>query len=544
MKRKITTLLLAFVMALMSLPMTTVSVFAEENAEPTTQWKDFAAEDYAGGTGTEDDPYLIATEAQLAKISVEVAGAPGTTANKYKNQFFKLMNDLDLSAHRWNPIGQYKWLSDGSSITNYFCGNFDGNGKTIRGLYVDEEKDGFAGGLFGAVAIYAGDKFQLKICNLTIKDAKIYGNRNDGLTNGYNGILASNLMGNSSMGRIIVENVHVSGVIEIADETEETSAPYSVGGMSGGIDYADFSDCSVDYIEIKGNVDNSGGFVGVSGTSTYTDCLVRGTMSGRWATGGFVGYAAYGNTYNKFSRCVANVDITAIDWNVGGFCGYSNCNVEFTNCAAFGNVESKVTGWSPRVSGFVGYINNMDEDTYLPLNSVLTNCYFGGTLKSAHSEISPSAIAAVSDETVVIKNCIYDSGKNSNLNAFSDGDGAVVASYTATALSGDTFLNTLCNQLYGHHSYEGNTCKICGLEMVYVNKDGYWVIDGKTTDIKAVGENGVSGVDGKDGVDGTDGKNATNGLAIAAMITGGAALACNIAFVVYSLIKKKYAKSE
>ena len=55
---------------------------------------------------------------------------------------------------------------------------------------------------------------------------------------------------------------------------------------------------------------------------------------------------------------------------------------------------------------------------------------------------------------------------------------------------------------------------------IEISKDGYWVINGTKTEIKAAGidgkdgkdgTNGVDGKDGKDGVDGEDGANGTNG---------------------------------
>lgn len=549
---KLFSLLLSIVIAVALLPMVMISAFAVDDEKPSEQWTDYAAKSFDGGTGTESDPYLIATEEQLAKLSADVAGALGVTANTYFGKWFKLTSDLDLSAHRWNPIGQHRWAisvdnpddENGDTIANHFEGNFDGNGKTIRGIYVDEKEDGFAGGLFGCVAINSsGEHNDIVIRDLTIKDAKLYGNGN-GLKNGYNGILAATFMGSDLKGRITVKNVHVSGLIDITDADKvdvhdgESWGCYMAGGMGADINYVDFIDCSVDYLDLKGKCTNSGGFVAISTTSTYTDCSARGTIEGQWAMGGFVGYAAAAGTYNKFTRCVANVDVTATDWNVGGFCGYSCCSAEFTECAAFGDIESKVTTFSPRVSGFIGYIQNLNEyNNYLSMNSVLNNCYFGGTIKSAHSEISPSIIATVDDE-LVVKGCAYNSDKiSSNINLFSDVyEETELASYTATALSGDAFYNTVCNTLYGHHQYEGNTCKICELKMVYVNEDGYWVVDGCATDIKAVGEDGINGINGKSGI---DGKNSLNGLSITAMVIGSVALASNIALVAYALIKKK-----
>ena len=44
---------------------------------------------------------------------------------------------------------------------------------------------------------------------------------------------------------------------------------------------------------------------------------------------------------------------------------------------------------------------------------------------------------------------------------------------------------------------------------IEISEDGYWVINGAKTEIKAVG---TDGVDGKDGKDGVDGKNGSNGV--------------------------------
>ena len=55
----------------------------------------------------------------------------------------KLMNDIDLENRAWTPIG-----STGEDNNN-FCGHFDGNGKTITGLYVNALREGL--GFFGEV---------------------------------------------------------------------------------------------------------------------------------------------------------------------------------------------------------------------------------------------------------------------------------------------------------------------------------------------------------------------------------------------------------
>lgn len=75
-----------------------------------------------------------------------------------------LVNDLDLSVHRWIPIGGGAQANGGSTYS--FHGDFDGNGKTIRGLYVDESGREFSAVLFGC---YTGGMIK----NLTVEDAYV-----------------------------------------------------------------------------------------------------------------------------------------------------------------------------------------------------------------------------------------------------------------------------------------------------------------------------------------------------------------------------------
>ena len=70
---------------------------------PITSRVDVTATDFAGGSGTKDDPYQIATAGQLAKLASEVnSGVPEQT---HLGEYFKLTAPIDLSGKRWIPIG-------------------------------------------------------------------------------------------------------------------------------------------------------------------------------------------------------------------------------------------------------------------------------------------------------------------------------------------------------------------------------------------------------------------------------------------------------
>ena len=105
------------------------------------------------GTGTEKDPWIIATADELAGFGAIVGGMNGKPKNSYSGTYVKLIADINLSSGSvfnndgdkviFYPIGYYN--SEGSyeknaganvtSSVNAFSGTFDGNGHTISNFY-------------------------------------------------------------------------------------------------------------------------------------------------------------------------------------------------------------------------------------------------------------------------------------------------------------------------------------------------------------------------------------------------------------------------
>lgn len=111
---------------------------------------------FAGGSGTEGDPYLIATEEQLRDFAASL-----TSKIDYTGKYVALANDISVSSAAWTPIGGSQYL---------FNGTFDGRGYTINGLTLGAEDKPFALdsenlyiGLFGIL----GAKAVVKNVNLT-----------------------------------------------------------------------------------------------------------------------------------------------------------------------------------------------------------------------------------------------------------------------------------------------------------------------------------------------------------------------------------------
>lgn len=119
---------------------------------------------YDGGTGSEEDPYLISNGAQLYKMVSKSKSKDG-------KQYFKLTADIylnDIAKENWIK-GANKWYT--ALASRYWYGSvFDGAGHTIYGLYLDTDK---------IVALFPSLSEGAVIGNLTISDAYVR------TTNGY-----------------------------------------------------------------------------------------------------------------------------------------------------------------------------------------------------------------------------------------------------------------------------------------------------------------------------------------------------------------------
>ena len=97
MKKKILSLLVTMGLAASLVP---VSVFADG----TEVWDGSVAESFAGGKGTKDDPYQIATGSQLAYFAKRVNAEE--YGEKYADTYFELTEDIDLGGKEWTPVGE------------------------------------------------------------------------------------------------------------------------------------------------------------------------------------------------------------------------------------------------------------------------------------------------------------------------------------------------------------------------------------------------------------------------------------------------------
>lgn len=122
-----------------------------------------SATSFASGSGTEEDPYLIATAQQLAYFRNLV-----DDGNNFQGQFVKLNNNINLDHVNFDPIGygyeSKKYMSDGRT----FNGTFDGGNNAIIGLY----QNGWELGSRYSYSMAGGGLFA-SVVDATIKNLKM-----------------------------------------------------------------------------------------------------------------------------------------------------------------------------------------------------------------------------------------------------------------------------------------------------------------------------------------------------------------------------------
>ena len=272
-----------------------------ESAEPSGEGTDGDML-FAGGSGSAEDPWKIATAEQLDRIRDDL------TAH------YILIDDIDLSGYEnWMPIGTFQPRSDAPEDAEVphpdyaFTGTFDGAGHTISNLTISCEAP-MGAGLFGC---------------------------------------ASGTESNAaSIGHFTLKDVNVSGF-------------YLVGGAVG----LQFMNCPVSDIHLEGDnkltgMQGIGGIVGI-GFDLISDCSATADVIVSGDDGACAGVIAGGTTMSSIKNCqVTGGSITAegnAAWGFGALCGAPWGAAEITDCKVSGTVIT-VNGENNRlVGGLVGF---------------------------------------------------------------------------------------------------------------------------------------------------------------------------------------------
>ena len=313
---------------------------------------------YAGGSGTSEDPYQIATAAQLAFFAQEANSKDEYTWPEARyRKYFKLTADINLKGHEWTPIG---------TVYKRFVGSFDGDDHVIVNLNV---KDAWHAGLFGWIQNGATVK------NLVIRNATISSVSQDSESvkphnpEAYSGIVAAYCSAGCT-----ISDCKVDGTV---------TSDYCAGGIVG---YTDNSSSTYDgsitlcTADVNCSVANTakdaycGGIAGIMSVKLNA-CTVRGKVDGTVSVGGLVGWLSSGGVissyYNYSNYVCADVSLSSVCipnmayYDVGGLVGNASYGTKISSCYMHGRVwcaEGLVlTDVAPiYVGGVVGYTDGVE----------------------------------------------------------------------------------------------------------------------------------------------------------------------------------------
>ena len=193
---------------------------------------DLYAQNYAGGSGTKNDPYLISNDKELAKLARDVNN--GNTSQAFLGKYFKLTADIDLSGGIWMPIGKYYNYGKDNGDNRLFFGKFDGNGHVIKNMHIQwEGTDAWsAWGLFSTLQGSSSTNLTT-VTNLIIENAVV--EKKPGFSPygpGYNvGVVAGEIYGNTELSNIIIRGSEIKD----NDETYEIKKETKIGGIAGNV---------------------------------------------------------------------------------------------------------------------------------------------------------------------------------------------------------------------------------------------------------------------------------------------------------------------
>lgn len=313
------------------------------------------------GKGTQEEPWLIRTPNDMAKLSDFVH----KTGHEYRGEYFKVMEDLDFEGMEYTPV---------AFENKIFQGYFDGNGKTLKNITyaIADSTTVQERGLFGVVGADG------TIANLTLSNCKFQ-------TYKKCGAFAGGLYGK------IINCVN--------DHTDVlTTGLMYAGGIAGfGYDGASIENCKNSGNVTAGSV-GAGGMLGSSEEGQLVkilSCSNEGTISVKSSqAGGIVGRAM---AYISDCHNTANIKISSS--NAGGIAGNLLTGSYVGKCYNTASIISNTFA-----GGIVETVGNHTTDAPF----ILEDCYNTGEVSTTYTLKSTTYAGGIAGKTgnaSIVRNC-------------------------------------------------------------------------------------------------------------------------------------------
>lgn len=359
-----------------------------------TCWDGTVAEAYAGGDGTPENPYQIATAEQLALLAQQTNNGTGGDACYMLIDNICLNENPDINPVLWTPIGHVV-----GNEPPYFTGHFNGNKMNISGLVCQSNSGHGIAGLFGCTN---GAVIQ----NVTLQNCRLNGSQYTGALVGYAGL--------TDITGCYIDDVSVTCEVRSAGGLAGFfGLPYGVSQNSN--DTCHIVDCHVGQdVTVYGRL--SGGLVGeiteylLWGPSVpvvMSNCTGNAVMMGAECVGGLVGFMRNGmiescRCWNEvhspqyaggmmglginvnFTGCQNGANVTG-NYQSGGMVGklYGG---NISNCENYGWIYGGGAGGISKIGGMVG---RYEPDPLLaesPCENFIRNCHNYGDITGSSDE--------------------------------------------------------------------------------------------------------------------------------------------------------------
>lgn len=329
---------------------------------------------FAGGDGTQANPYLIANAKQLDNMHADGVLLHG------EKVYFRITKDIDmqtyLASHSWDPLNKENPYD--------FQVDLDGDGHTIDHFSITTNttnknpQTGFFGVLYG-------DAHDLTFTNATVNNT--YG-KSTAILCGFCGYSAKPAH---------VYNVHVNGDITYSATSglggADTNGP--VGGLAGRIQNCVIESCSAFDMNIRSPKSYSGGLFGydVSTGATVMNCWTSGIIGGDSAHGGNLNGQRTGgicggliNMHTAIINCYSTMSVLNT-YAMGGIAGHCNLDKNNankthannpTNTKPYNTIQGCIA-WNDEITS---HATDSDADHYssgaiagyISVNDYLINC--------------------------------------------------------------------------------------------------------------------------------------------------------------------------